>query len=196
MANKRSTLGKEELRIKIRRSLAKTDKKDRRNWSALLCRKLSSWISSNGGIKLIATYASLETEVDLAVLHTSLPARYRFAYPLISGSMLSFHLVEHQSELRHGAFNIPEPDPDIHPSISPEEIDLCLCPGLAFTHGGARLGRGKAYYDAALQRLNRKSIRMGVAFDLQVYDDLPVEAHDISMTHLATPSGIRPTPEY
>lgn len=196
MANKRSIPEKEELRIKIRRSLAETDKKDRRDWSSLLCSKLSTWISLNRGIEVIATYASLETEVDLSALHTSLPGQHRFAYPLVSGSTLSFHMVQHPNELKHGKFNIPEPDPKIHPSVSPEEIDLCLCPGLAFTLGGARLGRGKAYYDSTLPLLNRKSFRMGVAFDLQVHGDLPAEAHDISMTHLATPRGIRPTQEY
>lgn len=196
MANKLSTLEKQELRIKIRRSLASTDRDLRRDWSSLLCDKLITWISLNEGIGTIATYASVETEADLSALHLSLLGQYRFAYPLVSGSDLSFHMVQHPCELRHGRFNIPEPVPEIHPPVSPQEIDLCLCPGVGFTLGGARLGRGKAYYDTTLPLLNGKAFRMGVAFDLQIRDDLPVDDHDISMTHIATPSDIRPTPEY
>lgn len=196
MANKPSTPEKQELRIKIRRSLASTDSGLRRDWSSLLCDKLISWISLHEGIGTIATYASVETEVDLSTLHLSLLGQHRFAYPLVSGSDLTFHMVQHPCELRHGRFNIPEPVPEIHPPVSPQEIDLCLCPGVGFTLGGARLGRGKAYYDATLPLLNGKAFRMGVAFDLQLRHDLPVEDHDISMTHIATPSGIRPTPEH
>lgn len=196
MANKPSTPEKQELRIKIRRSLASTDSGLRRDWSSLLCDKLISWISLHEGIGTIGTYASVETEVDLSTLHLSLLGQHRFAYPLVSGSDLTFHMVQHPSELRHGRFNIPEPVPEIHPPVSPQEIDLCLCPGVGFTLAGARLGRGKAYYDATLPLLNGKAFRMGVAFDLQLRHDLPVEDHDISMTHIATPSGIRPTPEH
>lgn len=196
MANNPSTPEKQELRIKIRRSLASTDRDLRRVWNSQLCDKLISWISQNEGIGTIATYAAIETEVDLSALHLSLLGQHRFAYPLVSGSVLSFHIVQHPSELRHGRFNIPEPVPEIHPPVSPHEIDLCLCPGVGFTLAGARLGRGKAYYDTTLPLLNGKAFRMGVAFDLQLYNDLPVEDHDISMTHIATPGAIMPTPEY
>ncbi|MBB21931.1 MAG: 5-formyltetrahydrofolate cyclo-ligase [Roseibacillus sp.] len=196
MANKPSTLEKQELRTKIWRSLASTDRNVRRDWSSLLCDKLTNWLSLNEGIGTIATYAAVETEADLSALHLSLLGQHRFAYPLVSGSNLSFHMVQHPCELRYGTFNIPEPVPEIHPPVSTQEIDLCLCPGVGFTLGGARLGRGKAYYDTTLPLLNGKAFRMGVGFDLQLRDELPVEDHDIPMTHIATPSGIRPTPEY
>ena len=195
MGNQRSIQEKQEHRRRILRSLASTKKALRRDWSALLCDKLSAWISLNRGIEVIATYAPLDSEADLSALHLSLFGHYQFAYPRVSQRNLSFHLVQDPSELKKGAFNILEPDPLHHPSVSLGSVDLCLCPGIGFSNNGARLGRGKAYYDSALPLLAADTFRMGVAFDLQIRDYLPVESHDVCMTHIATPSGIRPTPE-
>ncbi|MDG2486419.1 MAG: 5-formyltetrahydrofolate cyclo-ligase [Roseibacillus sp.] len=195
MGNQRSIQEKQEHRHRILRSLASTNKTLRQDWSALLCDKLSAWVSLNRGIEVIATYAPLDSEADLSALHLSLLGHYQFAYPRVSQGNLSFHLVRDPSELSKGAFNIREPDPRYHPSVSLGKVDLCLCPGIGFARNGARLGRGKAYYDSTLPLLAAKAFRMGVAFDLQISDYLPVEDHDVCMTHIATPSGIRPTLE-
>ena len=91
--------------------------------------------------------------------------------------------------LRTGAFGVPEPDPRLHAMVGPDELDLCLCPGLGFTRGGVRLGRGKASYDSVLPQLPSTVFRVGIAFELQVRDSLPREAHDVLMTHLGTEEG-------
>ena len=162
-------------------------------WSSVLCEKLCDWISHLQGIKVISSFASLDGEVDLSALHHSLVSDFDFAYPLVSEGRLSFHTVGHPDELQRGSFGISEPDPQKHERINERAIDLCLCPGLGFTPQGHRLGRGKAFYDSALPLLKRGSFRVGIAFDLQIHGQLPTENHDILMTHIASPSGVRPT---
>jgi len=73
-----------------------------------------------------------------------------------------------------GALGISEPQGDRAPVDS---LDLVLVPGLAFTLGGDRLGRGKGYYDRFLATVTCPTI--GVCFAEQVVDWLPREAHDI-----------------
>jgi 5-formyltetrahydrofolate cyclo-ligase len=87
-------------------------------------------------------------------------------------------------------FGFLQPRPDA-PPIDPGEIDLVLVPGLAFDVHGARLGHGQGHYDRLLPRLPGHVPRVGVALDAWVVDLLPSEPHDVPMTHLLTPGGIR-----
>jgi 5-formyltetrahydrofolate cyclo-ligase len=66
--------------------------------------------------------------------------------------------------------------------------DLVIVPGLAFTRAGARLGRGGGHYDRLLDGVEATSL--GVAFDIQLVDDLPLEPHDRGVDLVVTPSGL------
>jgi len=77
------------------------------------------------------------------------------------------------------------------PTVPMEDLGVVLVPGLAFAHDGGRLGRGRGYYDRLLARLPPSTPRIGVAFDHMVLDRVPCEAHDVVMTHLVTPTGVR-----
>lgn len=78
------------------------------------------------------------------------------------------------------------------PILSPEELNVVLVPGLAFDRRGRRLGRGAGYYDRFLARLTGPTQIIGVCFDEQIVDDVPVEPHDVRMHVLLTPSGLIP----
>lgn len=192
MTNPVSSLGKRHSRKILRELLSDTTRSERSAWSNLICDGLSEWIAELDGIRIVATYAAMESEANLASLHPRMGDEYEFAYPLVVDKALQFHLVDDPSQLRQGAFGILEPDPAIHRKIEPADLDLCLCPGLGFTLNGIRLGRGKAYYDSALPHLNPDTPRIGTAFSLQVRNSLPCERHDILMTHLSTEQGVRP----
>jgi len=51
-----------------------------------------------------------------------------------------------------------------------------LIPGRAFDKSGNRLGRGGGYYDRILRDV--KCLKIGVAFNCQLFDSIPVEPHD------------------
>ncbi len=74
--------------------------------------------------------------------------------------------------------------------LAPRHISLALVPGLAFDRRGTRLGHGLGYFDELLARLPRNCPRVGVTCRELIFDWLPCDAHDIAMTHLATPDGI------
>ena len=70
------------------------------------------------------------------------------------------------------------------------QIDLALIPGLAFTPDGRRLGRGKGFYDRFLPRLRPDCCKCGIGYDFQIVDELPIEAHDILLDAVVTPSDV------
>ena len=68
--------------------------------------------------------------------------------------------------------------------IDKKNIDICVMPGLAFTVTGQRLGYGKGFYDRFLENLN--CVKIGLSFDFQIVDSLPVSDFDINADYLVT----------
>lgn len=64
--------------------------------------------------------------------------------------------------------------------------DLVLVPGLAFSRHGHRLGRGGGFYDRLLAGRARDAAKMGVAFALQLRDDIPHAEHDVILDAVIT----------
>ena len=73
-------------------------------------------------------------------------------------------------------------------TIDKDLIDVCLMPGLAFTKIGQRLGYGKGYYDRYLE--NSKCLKIGLCFDFQVVDYIPVTDFDINADFIVTDKRI------
>lgn len=83
-------------------------------------------------------------------------------------------------DFKRGAHCINEPRRK--KPVAPEEIDLCVVPGVAFDTQGNRLGRGLGYYDRFLSALPPDTPKIGLAFRLQVLKYLPpASPHDISV---------------
>lgn len=114
----------------------------------------------------------------------------RWVLPRVDGETMRFHLTD-PARISAGSFGIQEPPAD-SPDCPTAEIDLFLCPGMAFSTGGVRLGRGKGYYDRAMEHANPESTRVGVCFVEQIRPTIPTEPHDLPMDFLATPAGISP----
>ena len=68
----------------------------------------------------------------------------------------------------------------------PEGLDLVLVPGLAFTADGARLGRGKGYYDTYLAKCGPRTKTLALAFKEQVLEGVPMEEHDRRVDQVVT----------
>ena len=66
--------------------------------------------------------------------------------------------------------------------VDAEKIEVCLVPGRAFTLSGKRLGRGGGYYDTFLSKHHPHTI--GVCFNCQIVDDIPVQNHDQKVQEL------------
>ena len=118
----------------------------------------------------------------------------RLAAPYVAGHEL--HLFEFfgDDELTPGVWGIREPSAALRRqparAIDPAEIDLVIAPGVAFDRRGGRLGHGKGYYDRFLQRARASATIVGVAFECQLFDAVPMAAHDAFMDYVITERGV------
>ena len=60
------------------------------------------------------------------------------------------------------------------------KVELIVVPGVAFDRQRNRLGRGRGFYDRLLKS-TPNAIKVGVAFDFQIFDSIPVEPFDVPM---------------
>ena len=114
-------------------------------------------------------------------------AARRFVYPRIVGDgleLVEVRSVEELSQVEKRTFREPRVDGAVAHSL--EEVDVILVPGLAFTRGGERLGRGGGFYDRLLASLPARTVRLGVCFECQIVDELPGEAHDMRVDVVVT----------
>ena len=75
-------------------------------------------------------------------------------------------------------------------TLPPENIDLCLVPGIAFDQFGHRLGFGAGYYDRFLAQLNPTAKKIALAYSEQIHpEQLPQDAYDLPMDHILTDKG-------
>ena len=81
---------------------------------------------------------------------------------------------------------ILEPDPSKHVKIETKKIDFIIVPGIGFSPDGTRLGRGGGYYDRYLETTLEQTLKIGVAFSLQIIDEIPSQTHDIPVNRLIT----------
>jgi 5-formyltetrahydrofolate cyclo-ligase len=72
--------------------------------------------------------------------------------------------------------------------------DVVIVPGVAFTANGDRLGQGGGWYDRFLAAIAPGCTTIGVGFDVQLVERLPVEPHDVQLDHVVTESGIASDP--
>ncbi len=67
-----------------------------------------------------------------------------------------------------------------------KEIDLIITPGLGFDMNGNRLGRGGGYYDKFFGCKKLRAIKLAVAFDEQIVDEIPTQEHDLKIDCIVT----------
>lgn len=129
----------------------------------------------------ILMYHSLPDELYTHGFLRKWAGRKKFYLPRVNGVDLEV-LPYEESRLELGSFHIEEPTgKDI---TDPSEIELVVVPGVAYDRKGRRLGRGKGFYDRFLQ--HTKATKIGVGYEFQLVDELPVESHDISMDMVIT----------
>ncbi len=97
-------------------------------------------------------------------------------------------------EVVPGTYNILEPDLRYREcperQFRPEDLDLVLVPGVAFDRLGGRLGHGAGYYDRFFQKISPCCTLVGLAFEMQIVDSVPLEPHDRRMNYIVTPQKI------
>lgn len=145
--------------------------------------------------QVIALFGGLKNEPDfISLLLPALNAQgVSLCFFQIEASELQPRQVRSFDDLQRGQMNVWEPKPHC-PPVEIAALDLILVPGLAFTRDGARLGRGGGYYDRLLAHPQCRAHRIGIAYDLQIVDSIPVESHDQRVHQIITESGLIQAP--
>jgi 5-formyltetrahydrofolate cyclo-ligase len=138
----------------------------------------------------VLAYASFDSEFDTSfLLQRVLTDKKNLVMPRVDKNtqQLQIHRVNHLDELVAGAWDIGEPHADAK-IVIPNEIDFILVPGVAFDSAGFRIGYGKGFYDKLLSSVSPASTRLSAAFDCQIIDAVPNEAHDQRVDIIITPT--------
>jgi 5-formyltetrahydrofolate cyclo-ligase len=80
----------------------------------------------------------------------------------------------------------PRDAPELAPAAIDERLDVALVLGLGFDRDRFRLGHGRGYFDRFLA--GRPLTTVGLAYDVQLVERLPVEPHDVAMTLVVSES--------
>jgi len=90
-------------------------------------------------------------------------------------------------ELVAARFGLLEPAGPWLPATAVAEAGVVLVPALAVDRTGARLGRGRGFYDRTLALRAAGTQLIAVVRDEELLDEVPHEPHDVPMTHALTP---------
>ncbi len=180
---------KKEIRQKmlaLRRALSASEKEER---SRALTGNLIS-LKAYQEAKRILTYLAMPGEADLDPLIRRALADGKEVYVpvcLAAHQMEAGRLLdmEHFVKGPYGLRDLPKG----YSTISPEEIDLVLVPGVAGSPDGTRLGMGAGYYDRYLSKVPYEK-RVLVLWDFQVVEELPSEPFDQFMAAIVTDTDI------
>ena len=124
----------------------------------------------------ILMYHSLPDELSTHRFLDKWHGRKSFFLPRVNGVNLEI-LPYDESRLELGSFHIEEPTGDN--TVSADEIELVIVPGVAYDHSGNRLGRGKGFYDRLLA--TTRATKVGVGYEFQIVEEIPSEPHDVKM---------------
>lgn len=145
--------------------------------------------------KRIAVYFALNGEISLTPLIKQALKRNKAVYTpvVLPGFTLRFARLTAATSLVNNRFGIPEPKDKCFIAI--KELDLLLCPLVAFDAQGNRIGMGGGFYDRALAPIeHQKTPRIwGVAHDVQHCEHIPVASWDIAMHKVITEKRVYTT---
>lgn len=135
--------------------------------------------------------SEVRTRHDLA---EAIRGNKRIVVPYCVEGFLRLFLLEDMEELAVGMYKILEPKIELREvkekKVDPKELDLVMVPGVAFDRGGGRMGHGKGYYDKLLEHVRPDAPLVALAFECQIFDEVPVAPHDILMDKIVTEKAV------
>ena len=137
----------------------------------------------------VMLYGASPEEADPGVLEGALrDLGKRIAYPRVAGGReLTIHWVDTHDVLVEGPYGLLQPA-DGTPGAVLSELSAIVVPGVAFDVHGNRLGFGGGYYDTLLGGATSAPPAIGMAYDEQVFAEVPHEDRDWPIDLLVTPT--------
>ncbi|MBY8335926.1 5-formyltetrahydrofolate cyclo-ligase [Alteriqipengyuania sp. NZ-12B] len=115
---------------------------------------------------------------------------HAIALPRLSGEDGAMQFAAHtdplgESDLEAGPHDLMQPGEDAALLVP----DVVFVPLLAFDEDGGRLGQGGGYYDRWIAE-HPDALRIGLAWDAQKVDSVPLEPHDEKLHMVVTPQRV------
>ncbi|MFR7362934.1 MAG: 5-formyltetrahydrofolate cyclo-ligase [Terrisporobacter sp.] len=132
----------------------------------------------------VSTYSLIKKLLNLGKIVSS-PITLKEERKLIPSQITDL-----KNGIQYGAYNIREPKPECSPAINIKDLDVVIVPAVAYDKNCYRLGYGGGFYDRFLENLRKDAVTIGIAFDLQIFDEVPKEPHDAQLDYIVTESRI------
>lgn len=181
---------KKNLRKSLQEQLSTITKADYEHYSYMIARRLyeeTLWKEAN----TIGITVSKIPEVDtFQIIRRAWDEGKKVVIPKCNPKhkTLEFRTLTAFNQLESVYYGLLEPKPDMTEEVQPDEIDLLIVPGLAYTNRKFRLGFGGGYYDRFLQSYNGHTLSL--AFHMQLVEKIPMEEHDLPVGKIITDQGI------
>ena len=183
LPSKKRELEKKQMRELLRQRRRIMTKDEVKEQSALVLEQLEQ-LPCFQQARSVLIYYPTHNEVNLLPLIKKYKREKTFLFPVVRGRQMQACPYEGNAKMHRGKYKIPEPT--TAPYLG--DIDLILAPGVAFDEKGNRLGQGGGYYDRFLAQGNKNATLVGVAYEFQIVEDIPVSRHDKKM-HYVVYSG-------
>ena len=145
----------------------------------------------------LAFYLSFDGELNpKPILEKAMEEHTSCFLPVISRNNqheMCFKLYEEDTPLKENKWGIQEPS-KLRPPISPLDLEVVFVPLVGFDEKCFRLGMGKGFYDRAFnfknQNLIAKPLLVGLAYECQRVQKVPIESWDVRLDLVVTAERI------
>ncbi|RCL00659.1 MAG: 5-formyltetrahydrofolate cyclo-ligase [Candidatus Tokpelaia sp. JSC188] len=180
---------KNELRCQALNRRNRLQERKRRDASEALVINAEGLFSET---EIISSFWPIGSEIDSRPLMVALEKQGKqLALPAVTGERtIVFRRFNMGDSLINMAYGTKGPPADAD-MVDPTTI---LIPLIAFDVQGNRIGYGGGYYDRAVAQMHKRGLKVhliGLAFNCQQVENIPVEPHDLSMEAILTESGFR-----
>ena len=181
-------LGKKEIRAEAKKRRREADEETLHEKSLQILERFRQ-LSAYKDASLLLAYVDAKREVETRLLmRCAWDDGKKVAAPRVDGDgIMHFYYLGSLKDLEPGAFGIMEPRADCR--ICEPEEGLLLMPGVAFDEQGHRVGYGGGYYDRYLEK-HPHLIHIALAFEFQIFPEVPSEKHDICPDLIVTENRI------
>lgn len=160
-----------------------------------------------GAFMSLPEYAQAETVLFYVDVRSEVRTRNHLEEALSSGKTvvvpwcndegeLELFKLTNMDQLEIGMYKILEPKQELRNvaehQIGVEDLDLIMVPGVGFDARGARMGHGKGYYDKLLEHARKDTPLIALAFECQMFEEIPVAGHDVFMDKVVTEDHVYP----
>lgn len=172
---KKDEIRKQILEKRSNLSLEEVDKK-----SELIIENLAPYLKNAQNIMI---FTDMKNEVRITKLIELYPEKNFFISKIVNSKNREMKINKYnENELVLHKFGYYESSSD---DFYDEKIlDIVIVPALAFDSSKNRIGFGGGYYDTFLNKVrekNKNTLFIGVCYDFQMIEEVPIEGHDITL---------------